>query len=155
MRLACTAALLSSGCLWNEPPSYFSIDQTLKDSHAVVVEKAISDWCSVSGHCPERALWSERGRIIVDQSVTRKNVSCDEGFECERVGRNYGDNIFIAFDPSWISHTLWVVIAHEWGHYCIDDHLPKGLMTREVLADNLPAAIDDSAASAWRKGCGL
>lgn len=154
-RAAATPALaaLLSACGAGEPPAHYSIDPAFSESERATIEAAVEAWCPAVGQCPERVLWSERGRITLVDSLPLAPGACPPGEECRSAGENDGDNVHIAADRFGAGSlsALWVTIAHEWGHYCAG-HTATGLMAKAAEVD-APAEIDALAIAAWRMGC--
>lgn len=146
------------GCAeWpNDPPDFFVIDSEFPEPQREVIRAAFDAWCDAEGYCPEEALWADRGRVMLVDDLpegdhARRN--CPEGRTCLTSGTNKGgDNVVIARERARSEDlsALWVVVAHEIGHYCTD-HTDKGLM---AATQGEPVfEIDETARRAWRAGC--
>lgn len=145
--------VLAIGCnAWpTEPPRYFSISDEFPPEQADTIRAAVGAWCDKTGHCPVEALWSERGRFELVDSL---DEPCPvEGADCSVPALNDSNVVWVAQqrrEPDNLNH-LYTIAAHEWGHFCAD-HTTGGLMADMFqLRDALE--VDDEAVAAWRSGC--
>lgn len=129
------------------PPDVFSVDPDL-GVRAEVVRDAVDAWCVAVGYCPTEQTWAgdAPGSIrLVDAVPPGRNGR-------PLVGKNLGDRIIL--DRGAAAETeldrLWVIIAHEIGHYCAD-HTKTGLMVDHDIGQ--APEVDGVAAGAWRAGC--
>lgn len=144
--VACAAPL--------SPPSSYSIDPAFSESETAAIEAAIEAWCDAAGDCPLRAPWTGKGRgrfELVDDIPESERCAAIPG--CVVNGRNT-DNELIRIarnrtNPEDLG-ALWHIAAHEWGHFCIEEHLGDGLMAARM---NEGLEIDQGAVDAWRNGC--
>lgn len=149
---------LLTGCGAAEPPSTISVQNFSKEQRTVVLD-AVDAWCEAVGWCPTVARWSESGQIMqVDELDQASAAPCPEGLTCRVLGTNFGDSIGI--EPIADLDTLWMVAAHEVGHWCsvhadrwVDDvgHTEFGIMA--ALQTEWRLNIDSYAIRAWRSGC--
>jgi hypothetical protein len=147
-------ALLTVACGAPQPPRYYSIDSSFTEAQREVIRAAVDAWCVATGDCAEEALWVDRGRILLVDSVVSPGT-CEGLPECVVGGRNTGDGrVLIARDrPSPDSlDLLWTIAAHEWGHFCAE-HTQHGLMAAIQHADAPVLTVDEDAVRAWREGC--
>lgn len=129
------------------PPEFFSIDPAFSPEQAETIRSAVSSWCEAVGYCPEERA-APRGRFIAVDSLPEV-FDCPEGSVCKRTGHNDGDNVRLV--PRDDLSALWLVAAHEFGHYCAE-HTAFGLMAaRHSPGDAL--TIDAEAIAAWKEGC--
>lgn len=151
------------GCGFPEPPSHYVIDSSFRDENPEIADQkleviraAFDGWCDAVGYCPEEALWSDRGRVMLVDDLPEDEYTvehCPEGRECKTSAHNVGgDNVIVARDRVRVDEldALWVVIAHEIGHYCTD-HTKIGLMA--PAQDEPIVQIDETAIRAWERGC--
>lgn len=146
-------ALLIAGC-GREVPEFYSLDSAFSEHERETIHAAVQAWCDATGDCPEFSLWSERGRfVLVDDLEERDMAECPEGRTCAVGGRNNGDIIRIARNrPNQDSlSALWVVAAHEWGHFCTE-HIDEGLMGA-LQTEDTPMVVDAASVDAWHAGC--
>lgn len=110
-------------------------------------------WCDKVGWCPEEVDETIDGSFVLAYGSLHPQV--DETIDGEVSGRNSGHGyIQVRADGRARGQLdyLWIVAAHELGHYCTD-HLSTGLMAAEHTVGADPLEIDDAAAEAWRAGC--
>lgn len=146
--------LVLVGCAAQEPPAYYSVDSEFSEAEAGVIDAAIADWCEAVGWCPEKALWSERGRFeLVDDLPEGRLAACPEGRVCEVAGNNDGDVVRVARQrPAQDDlSAFWMVVAHEIGHFCTE-HTERGLMAAYHEVDDA-LEIDPESVRAWHAGC--
>lgn len=156
--LACSALALVA-CGAPEPPRYVSIDIEFSVAERETIRATIDDWCGAVGWCPEeRVGWTERGRFLLVDDLPETDFTervCPPTATCKTSGHNDGDNVVIARNRPRADSldALWMVAAHEIGHYCLPGkHTDNGLMAAaHVPADVLE--VDAEAVSAWREGC--
>lgn len=156
-RLLVAAALALVACGAPEPPRYISIDSEFSEAERETIRAAVYDWCASDARwCPEEIGWAERGRFelvddLPEDDYTRRVCPADK--TCTTSGHNDGDNVRIARNrPSLGLDALWLIAAHEAGHFCKDGHTKHGLMA----AAHKPAdvlEVDDEAVRAWKAGC--
>lgn len=83
-------------------------------------------------------------------------LPCPPGATCEVEGHNDGDTVRILREGEAHStldlDRLWIIVAHEAGHFCKHGHTATGLMSA-VHNPGEPLVIDDVAIAAWRGGC--
>jgi hypothetical protein len=148
-------ALLFVACAPQEPPAYISIDPSFSEGERETILAAVDTWCERAGWCPELALWSERGRFeLVDTLEAHDMAACPEGRDCVVSGRNDGDRVRIARDrplPEDMG-VLFTIAAHEIGHFCTE-HTSSGLMAAFQQASEGALDVDDVAVAAWHDGC--
>lgn len=147
------------GCNTMTPPDVYSIDPSFAAAEHEVIRDAVSAWCDKVGWCPEEVpsgttMW---GNISLAYGGFEPEHPEDmvEGGSVEAHTVNHG-NIQVWADSPMRGDLpfLWTIVAHELGHFCIDNHTKHGLMSA-VHGPGDALAIDDDAAQAWREGCGL
>lgn len=139
-------AVLLMACGGPGAPDTISISSEFSDEEQAAIRGAVGDWCDAVGWCPEETRWTERGRIYL---VDGFSPDAPEGAAA------YNDltNIEVRRDRErWSLDFLWVLVAHEIGHYCTG-HLDSGLMRAKLHTSSQPEPIDDHAVDAWREGC--
>ena len=147
---------LAFGCAAPEPPRYFSVDSDFGEGERETIHATVDAWCDAVGWCPEEALWSDRGRVMLVDHLPHDEETrsaCPDGLTCGVFGRNDGDVVRIARDriePDNMA-VLFVITAHEIGHFCTE-HTTAGLMAAVQTHASEPV-IDAEAAEAWRSGC--
>lgn len=150
--------LFGSGCGWPPPPDYYSIDSEFSEPQKGTIRAAFDDWCREADYCPTEALWADRGRVILVDDLPEDDYTrdhCPEGMRCTTSGTNsQGDVILIAKNRPMADDLaqFWFVVAHEVGHYCIQEHTATGLMIATGGQDDTPE-IDALAVRRWHEGC--
>lgn len=147
------------GCNTMTPPDVYSIDPSFTAAEHEVIRDAVSAWCDKVGWCPEETteptLW---GNISAAHGVRALEhpQDCPAGATCTVNAHNDGANVQVMVDSPDNSDLdfLWTNVAHEIGHFCVDQHTQHGLMSAVHGAGEAPT-IDDESARAFRDGCGL
>jgi len=155
-RLLC-AALALAACGPPSPPAFYSIDSEFSGPERETIRSTVDAWCESDARwCPEEIGWAEHGAFVLVGDLEERSV-CASLDGCVTGGRNTGDGrVLIARNRHEADNldALWLIAAHEAGHYCKDGHTKTGLMAAvHTPADALE--IDDEAVRAWREGCGL
>ncbi len=145
------------GCGWpNDPPAYYAIDSEFPEEQRETIRAAYDAWCEAEGYCPQEAIWADRGRVMLIDDLPENEYTekhCPPGRECTTSGHNTGgDNVVVARNRARGDDlgALWVVVAHEIGHYCTE-HTKTGLMA--AAQDEPILEIDQVAIRAWERGC--
>ncbi len=132
-----------------------SFDSAFSEGERETLRAAVAAWCDEGAWCPTEALWTERGRFeLVDTLKTDVMAACPETRTCVISGRNNGDRIAIARDrpsPDDLG-VLFTIAAHEIGHFCTE-HTDEGLMAAFQEADAGALTVDAEAVRAWHAGC--
>jgi hypothetical protein len=129
------------------PPKHYSIDDDFSVYQTAVIETAFEEWCDTVGYCPEKVSYSERGRVVKVMNYTAKDRINGSH------GHNGGSNIYIDGKSEAMEKpaVLWLIVAHEIGHYCIDGHPvdEPSLMAARVHEPNTQLIVDKASANAW------
>lgn len=156
--LACAAIALLTACGAPEPPRFISIDSEFSEPERETIRDAVDAWCQSDAHwCPEEIVGRvERGRFELVDDLPEDGYTlkvCPADKTCTTSGHNDGDNVRVARNrPSLGLDALWLIAAHESGHFCKDGHTKTGLMA----AAHKPAdvlEVDETAVRAWKDGC--
>jgi hypothetical protein len=150
--LVLTVVLFGCGAY---PPDSIAIDPKFTDSQAIIIEDAIESWCDAVGWCPRvtRVGHAEAHISLVTKITDHEGyekANCPKG-ECFLSGWNYLPDIQISDRVVSDLDHLWVVVAHELGHYCTG-HTLSGLMSREQSGEE-EMIIDSVAIAAWNYRC--
>lgn len=162
--VAMVAAVLAMGCAGRTAPASLWIDPGLTAEQRAVLDDALDAWCEAADWCPT---------IVADRDQADAPIGIVDDFDdrwAERTERNvqaWNDGTGVRIAPragEYGLDALWHTLAHELGHFCIDQHTgtpaADNLMaeTVAVTADGewlLSTAIDATAVEAWRAGCGI
>lgn len=139
------------------PPSYYSVDGDFSDEREAEIDEGFAAWCAKVDWCPEKASWTERGRVLLvsdDEMIDRKPDPSCRTQDCfvAAFNRNATDQIhvsqsladFATFDFFWIS------VTHEIGHFGNNEHSKKGLMSAvHDSGATTDFLIDEASAQLW------
>jgi hypothetical protein len=151
--IALVLVALSVAC-GRSAPEHFSVDSSFSESEQETLRAAVGAWCDAAGWCPTETLYAERAHFRLVDDIPEDSESrakCPEGQTCETGGTNTGDEILIARNGIPSLDVLWMIAAHEAGHFCTE-HTSTGLMAAYQDV-NGEFAVDAVAVAAWHEGC--
>jgi hypothetical protein len=146
--------LLAFGCAAPDrhPPSTITIDPALSAAEQETIRSTVDAWCDAVGWCPTERAWTGdgEGRFELVDDLSERDIVCPEGMQCEVAGRNNGERVAIAANRTGADDMalLWVIVAHEIGHFCHAGHVEHGLMSPYVGRGSL-TEIDAEAVRFW------
>jgi hypothetical protein len=141
-----------SGCSpAKEPPETFAVDPEFSEMQAAAIRDARDAWCQAVDFCPVEVEFGsqDRGNILVDAGYWRF------GENNNLLGWNDTNNVRVNPNNAWINDPIvfWFGVAHELGHFGIQEHTDRGVMSDTCTdhADDQPA-LDVYATMAWEAG---
>lgn len=139
------------GCSGLNPPDAISIDPDFSADQRIAIMSAADAWCQAVGWCPAERAWIQ---FPIQEGAIRKVEG--EALHARKGGQRGGhnDGWSVVID-SWLAEQptlLWIAVAHELGHYCIEHHTRHGIMAG-IQDDSRPLEIDEEAVRAWHDGC--
>ena len=157
MKKLIPALLLNLACNSLPPPAAITVNASTPDVVARSIVVARDAWCVADvGWCPEIVEWG--GAEVV---VTRWDGAGKPGGPGETLEETgwigpaaHADAWRVEVVPEFVTDLdLPGVLAHEFGHFCLDGHVGASALMRPEHVDPIQPIVDAAAASAWRRHC--
>lgn len=136
------------GCAGVAPPDSVHIDPGFSEDERATIRDALGAWCDAVGWCPTEA--PDGAPIELVATLTPDDLECPRG-ACAVGGINTGEGLQVAQDAQLTLDRLWMIIAHEAGHFCNPRHAAHGLMA--YYHEGAVLKVDSEAVALWHEGC--
>lgn len=153
-----TAFFIASGCAAPRAPRFYSIDEAFSAAEGETIRAAVEAWCEKTNDCPEESAFAEDAHFeLVDDlpEDAKTAAACPEGAQCVTNGKEQGGRIRIARNRAAADDLdyLWRIVAHEYGHLCIDGHIADSALMSALQDHTGLLEVDNEAVEAWKDGC--